>query len=73
MSETPVMKSDPVPWEGGTGVKPTFFTMRAQLLDSGNTETPLAVGEHLWLKIKVYAKGRSSCRLCRHRGSFQRS
>ena len=57
MSETPVMKSDPVPWDGETGVKPTFFTMRAQLLDAGNTETPLALGDHLWLKIKVYAKG----------------
>lgn len=37
--------------------KPSFFRMRAQLLDEGNTETPLAVGEHLWLKIKVYARG----------------
>ena len=57
MPDTPVMKSEPVPWEGESAVKPTFFTMRAQLLDAGNTETPLAVGDHLWLKIKVYAKG----------------
>lgn len=42
---------------GRDGLKPTFFRMQAQLLDAGNTETPLAVGEHLWLKIKVYAKG----------------
>ncbi|MCZ6637686.1 MAG: cupin domain-containing protein [Alphaproteobacteria bacterium] len=57
MSETPHMKSDPVPWDGETGVKPTFFTLRAQMLEAGNTETPLAMGENLWLKIKVYAKG----------------
>ena len=49
--------TDPAPWEGGDAVKPSFFRMRAQLLDAGNTETPLAVGEHLWLKIKVNARG----------------
>ena len=45
------------PWDGKESVKPVFFSMHAQLLDAGNTEEPLAVGEHLWLKIKVYAKG----------------
>ena len=45
------------PWDGDDATKPEFFRMRAQLLEEGNTETPLAVGEHLWLKIKVYAKG----------------
>lgn len=45
------------PWDGENATKPEFFRMRAQLLEEGNTETPLAVGEHLWLKIKVYAKG----------------
>jgi mannose-6-phosphate isomerase-like protein (cupin superfamily) len=49
--------TNPAPWDGGDAVKPEFFRMRAQLLDQGNTETPLAVGDHLWLKIKVYAKG----------------
>lgn len=57
MSETSTKTSGPAPWDGPDAVKPEFFTMRAQLLDAGNTETPLAVGEHLWLKIKVYAKG----------------
>ena len=57
MSETTTKPSIPAPWDGEDAVKPTFFTMRAQLLDAGNTETPLAVGEYLWLKIKVYAKG----------------
>jgi mannose-6-phosphate isomerase-like protein (cupin superfamily) len=49
--------TNPKPWDGGEAIKPEFFRMRAQLLDQGNTETPLAVGDHLWLKIKVYAKG----------------
>jgi mannose-6-phosphate isomerase-like protein (cupin superfamily) len=57
MSETIAKTSLPAPWDGEDAFKPAFFTMRAQLLDAGNTETPLAVGEHLWLKIKVYAKG----------------
>ncbi len=57
MTEPSVKTSTPAPWEGEDSIKPEFFTMRAQLLDSGNTEVPLAVGEHLWLKIKVYAKG----------------
>lgn len=37
--------------------KPTFFRMRTQLVDMGNTELPLAVGDNLWIKIKVYAQG----------------
>ena len=45
------------PWEGDDSIKPTFFSLKAQLLDAGNTEEPLPVGDHLWLKIKVYAKG----------------
>lgn len=57
MTDRAETRSAPVPWEGEGAVTPAFFRMRAQLLDAGNTETPLAVGEHLWLKIKVYAKG----------------
>ena len=45
------------PWDGDEAIKPTFFSLRAQMLVAGNTEEPLAVGEHLWVKIKVYAKG----------------
>jgi mannose-6-phosphate isomerase-like protein (cupin superfamily) len=37
--------------------KPSFFHMRTQLVDAGNTELPLAVGDNLWIKIKVYAQG----------------
>ena len=37
--------------------KPSFFKMRAQRLSRGSTEEPLAIGKHLWLKIKVYGKG----------------
>lgn len=57
MTSEPQHSSEPAPWDSGEAVKPDFFKMHAQLLDAGNTETPLAVGEHLWLKIKVYAKG----------------
>ena len=45
------------PWDATDAAKPSFFSIRPQLLDAGNTEEPLAVGEHLWVKIKVYAKG----------------
>jgi mannose-6-phosphate isomerase-like protein (cupin superfamily) len=45
------------PWDGDEAIEPTFFSLRAQMLDAGNTEEPLAVGDHLWVKIKVYAKG----------------
>ncbi|MGE5539422.1 MAG: cupin domain-containing protein [Gemmatimonas sp.] len=37
--------------------KPSFYRMRARRLSQGSTEEPLAVGKHLWLKIKVYGKG----------------
>jgi mannose-6-phosphate isomerase-like protein (cupin superfamily) len=37
--------------------KPSFFKMRARKLSAGSTEEPLAIGKHLWLKIKVYGKG----------------
>jgi mannose-6-phosphate isomerase-like protein (cupin superfamily) len=37
--------------------KPSFFKMRARKLSQGSTEEPLAIGKHLWLKIKVYGKG----------------
>jgi quercetin dioxygenase-like cupin family protein len=37
--------------------KPSFFRMRTQLVDMGNTELPLVVGDNLWIKIKVYAQG----------------
>jgi mannose-6-phosphate isomerase-like protein (cupin superfamily) len=37
--------------------KPSFFKMRARKLSRGSTEEPLAIGKHLWLKIKVYGKG----------------
>ena len=57
MSETTEKTTEPAPWDENAGVKPGFFKLAAPLLDAGNTETPLAVGEHLWLKIKVYAKG----------------
>jgi mannose-6-phosphate isomerase-like protein (cupin superfamily) len=57
MSQDPHMTNDAPPQATDDAVKPGFFQMRSQLLDAGNTEMPLAVGEHLWLKIKVYAKG----------------
>jgi mannose-6-phosphate isomerase-like protein (cupin superfamily) len=57
MSSQTEPASAPAPWDGDSAVKPSCFRMRAQLLEAGNTETPLAVGEHLWLKIKVYARG----------------
>lgn len=43
--------------ELATSAKPSFFRMRTQLVDRGNTELPLAVGDNLWIKIKVYAQG----------------
>jgi mannose-6-phosphate isomerase-like protein (cupin superfamily) len=41
----------------GDAPKPSFFRMRAQKVSRGSTEEPLAIGKHLWLKIKVYGKG----------------
>jgi mannose-6-phosphate isomerase-like protein (cupin superfamily) len=46
-------------WAGTKPNEPdaTIFRMRARLVDKGSTEEPLAVADHLWLKIKVYAEG----------------
>lgn len=38
-------------------VKPTTFTLAAQLLDQGRTDTPLAVTDDLTVRLKVYASG----------------
>ncbi len=46
-----------VPWDEADAARPSFFSIRPRLLEAGNTEEPLAVGDHLWVKIKVYAKG----------------
>ena len=46
-----------VPWDAPNAPHPSFYSIRPQLLDAGNTEEPLAVADHLWVKIKVYAKG----------------
>lgn len=46
-----------IPWDAPDAPRPDFFSIRPQLLDAGNTEEPLAVANHLWVKIKVYAKG----------------
>ena len=32
------------PWDGDEAIEPIFFSLRAQMLDAGNTEEPLAVG-----------------------------
>src|SRR5260370_38907917 len=40
-----------------TAKKPSFFKMRAQLLDQGRTNTPLARTENMWATLKVYASG----------------
>lgn len=39
------------------GAKPTFFKMRAQLLDDGRSNTQLADTENMWSRLKVYASG----------------
>jgi quercetin dioxygenase-like cupin family protein len=39
------------------GKKPFFFKMRAQLLEQGRTNTPLARTENMWAILKVYASG----------------
>ena len=36
---------------------PSAFKLRAQLLDQGRTDTPLAATEDLTLRLKVYASG----------------
>ena len=37
--------------------KPTFFKMRAQLLDQGRTNTLMAKTDNMWATLKVYASG----------------
>lgn len=37
--------------------KPTLFTMKAQMLEQGRTETILAATEDLSVRLKVYASG----------------
>lgn len=38
-------------------IKPNFFKLRAQLLDEGRSNTPLAETENMWARLKVYASG----------------
>lgn len=38
-------------------VKPEFFTLRAQLLDQGRSNTYLAKTRNMWATLKVYASG----------------
>lgn len=40
-----------------TAKKPSFFKMRAQMLDQGRTNTMLARTDNLWAILKVYASG----------------
>ena len=40
-----------------TGKKPAFFKMRAQMLEKGRTNTPLARTDNMWATLKVYASG----------------
>src|SRR5207237_4424690 len=37
--------------------KPSFFKMRAQMLEKGRTNTALARTENMWATLKVYASG----------------
>lgn len=39
------------------GIKPTPFQMRAQLLDDGRSNIPLAETDNMWARLKVYASG----------------
>src|SRR5262245_30488923 len=41
----------------GTGKNPSFFKLRAQLLDQGRTNTALARTDNMWATLKVYAAG----------------
>lgn len=43
--------------EMSKNTKPTVFSLRAQLLDQGRTDTVLAAAEDLIVRIKVYASG----------------
>ena len=40
-----------------TAKKASFFKMRAQMLEKGRTNTPLAKTENMWAILKVYASG----------------
>ena len=40
-----------------TTKKPSFFKMRAQMLDKGRTNTALARTDNMWATLKVYASG----------------
>ena len=40
-----------------SALKPTVFRMRAQLLDDGRSNTPLAETGNMWARLKVYASG----------------
>jgi len=45
-----------------TARKPSFFKMRAQMLDKGRTNTPLARTDNMWAILKVYASAaRTGC------------
>jgi mannose-6-phosphate isomerase-like protein (cupin superfamily) len=37
--------------------KPSFFKMRAQMLEKGRTNTALARTDNMWATLKVYASG----------------
>src|SRR5262245_53963893 len=37
--------------------KPAFFKLRAQMLEKGRTNTPLARTDNMWATLKVYASG----------------
>jgi mannose-6-phosphate isomerase-like protein (cupin superfamily) len=40
-----------------TAKKPSFYKLRAQMLDQGRTNTALARTENMWATLKVYASG----------------
>jgi mannose-6-phosphate isomerase-like protein (cupin superfamily) len=40
-----------------TDKKASFFKMRAQMLEQGRTNTPLARTDNMWATLKVYASG----------------
>ncbi len=40
-----------------TGKKPSFFKMRAHMLEQGRTNTALAWTDNMWATLKVYASG----------------
>jgi mannose-6-phosphate isomerase-like protein (cupin superfamily) len=39
------------------GKKPAFYKLRAQMLEQGRTNTPLARTDNMWATLKVYASG----------------